>query len=117
MLQVVEQSHCLELVKAQRLKEIDSMMNAVDNLHKDMSEKRIKKREQAVNSQNRKPGVQAVNDEIGDVVLVARRTSKGGDTFRVNWTGPRHVVWAASHSTFEVQNILTIKSNYNILYR
>ena len=58
-------------------------------------------------SHNRKTGVQAVNFDVGDFVLVAKRTSKGGEKLRVNWTGPRRVIRAASDSTLEIQNLLS----------
>ena len=104
---VVEHAHSLKLMKAQRLMEIDSIMKAVEAMRKGASEKLTRKREEAVKSHNRMTGVQTVNFDIGDSVLVAKRTFKGVEELRVNWIGPRRVIRVASHSTFEIQNQLT----------
>ena len=96
----------LGFVKAQKLVRTDSLIKAIDDLHRNVSETRTRKRKQALENHNKRTGVHEVNFDVGDFVLVADSEGKSGNKLRVRWKGPRRVVRCESALVYEVEDLL-----------
>ena len=70
-------------MKAQRLVHTDSLIKALDDLHLNVSETTTRKRQQALESHNKRTGVRKVNFDVGDYVLVADSEGKSGNKLKV----------------------------------
>ena len=96
----------LDFVQTQRLINVSRLIDALDAMHKDVSKRKTKLREQAVVRHNEKTHVQAVNFELGDFVLVAKRVSQDGHKLRVRWLGPRRISAIHSAHVYETQDLI-----------
>ena len=86
--------------------EVDSMLKALDEMHKEVASTLEGARGKAVDCHNRKTHVRPYNPSVGDYVVVAR--TKGPKTkMSANWVGPRRVARILSDFTVELEHLLT----------
>lgn len=97
----------LDFVKAQRLIRVEQLRIAIDKIHKEVSARRTRRRNDAVKRHNERTHVKPVNFEIGDFVMVAKRDKKDGHKLRVVWSGPRRVTRAISELVYECEDLIT----------
>lgn len=85
---------------------VDNLLSALDEVHKDVSERRTKSRQSAIERHNLRINTKTANFSIGDFVLVAKQYSHDGPKLRMKWIGPQRVTKVISNSVFEYQDIL-----------
>ena len=73
----------IELTRARCLINAEALEFSLDAMHKDVSERRTRHREQASARHNALTHVRAINFEVGDFVLVAKREHNDGHKLRV----------------------------------
>ena len=100
----------LSETRAQRLINVESLEKRIEEMHKEVAERRTRQREQQTQRHNAKTNVRAVNFDIGDFVLVAKREQNDGHKVRVTWRGPRRVTRAVSDLIFECEDLLSGES-------
>ena len=79
----------LQVIKAMN---VEDLMTTLQEMHRDVAERRNTRREAAVASHNAKTNVMPANFSIGDFVLVARRIENDGHKLRLQWLGPQRIV-------------------------
>jgi hypothetical protein len=94
-------------IKQRQLVNIEQLQNAVDSIHKKAQDIADERRAKSRQSRALTKGVQTPNLDIGDYVLVAKRTFHAGEKLTLRWRGPRRVVAALSDHVFEVQDLET----------
>ena len=108
---VVGEVRSVEEVQATRVLQATELEQALDDIHRDVSIRRTKAREEAVKRHNEKTNVKLVNFSTGDYVLVAKRQAKDGRKLQVQWHGPQQIAKATSDNVFEVKDLLTGKTS------
>lgn len=96
----------LDFVKSQRIIHIEAIAKALDEIHRDISKRKNKLTEDAIHRQNARTHVRSINFEIGDFVLVVKRSEKQGNNLRVTWKGPRRISRVASELIFECEDFI-----------
>ena len=82
------------------------MLEALDNMHKEVSGILSETRAKAVDRHNRKTHIRPYSPTVGDYVVVAR--TRGARTkMSCNWIGPRRVTRILSDFTVEIEHLLT----------
>ena len=81
-----------DFIKLQKLVNIERMIGALDDMHRDIVTRRSRKRKAGVAAHNARTHVQPINFEIGDHVLVAQRESKKGNKLQVKWRVPWRIL-------------------------
>lgn len=104
----------IDVIKAKRIMKADSLIKALDEIHRDTRLRRTKTREVAVTRHNEKTHVQPVNFGVGDYVLVGQRTGKHGHKLLVTWRGPQRITRVMSNFVFECQDL--ISSSFSLLH-
>ena len=99
----------LEFIKAQRIINVQSLIKAVDLLHRRVDAARTRKREASILTHNLKTNIQAVNFEIGEFVLVADVLSSSRSKLKVQWKGPQRVIRTVSPFVSTVQDLVSGK--------
>ena len=85
---------------------IDNLLASLDDLHKDVSERRTKARDAQIKKHNLQTHVRSANFSVGDFVLVAKEKARSGPKLHVQWIGPRRVTRVHSPTVFEVQDLI-----------
>eukprot|EP00171_Calliarthron_tuberculosum_P005687 IDg5687t1 len=96
---------CLKF-KLSKKTSINSMLAALDKMHKDVGNSLVRNRKQVIDRHNAKTHVNKYNPTVGDYVVVAR-TQGPRTKMSANWVGPRRVVRVMSGFTAEVEHLLT----------
>ena len=103
----ISEAKDLASVNVQRIANTDRLIRALASLHKEVHERKTKRRTDAIKRHNAQTHVQEVNFEVGDFVLVAKREKDDGHKLRVTWQGPRRVVRAVSDLVFECEDLIS----------
>eukprot|EP00172_Hildenbrandia_rubra_P002599 Plantae.Rhodophyta-Hildenbrandia_rubra.ctg3560.p1 GENE.Plantae.Rhodophyta-Hildenbrandia_rubra.ctg3560~~Plantae.Rhodophyta-Hildenbrandia_rubra.ctg3560.p1 ORF type:complete len:305 (+),score=28.60 Plantae.Rhodophyta-Hildenbrandia_rubra.ctg3560:801-1715(+) len=106
-----EEMQSIDFLKAKRITKVENLIKALDEMHKDISKRRTKKRKDAVRRHNERTHMQPVNFELGDFVLVAKKDAHDGRKLQVTWKGPRRVSRAVSDLIYECEDLITGKKN------
>jgi len=93
--------------KAAQLIHIESVHKALDSMHRDIAQRRSRRREEAISVHNAKTHIKPINFDVGDFVLVAKRSTCHGKKLRLKWTGPRRIIRVVSDFIFEVEDLIT----------
>jgi RNase H-like domain found in reverse transcriptase/Integrase zinc binding domain/Chromo (CHRromatin Organisation MOdifier) domain len=93
----------LELVRARQLMHVDTLHQALEDMHRDVAAARSRAQQSATNSHNAKTNVRTVNFDVGDFVLVAEEKKRRGDKLRLKWRGPRRIVAAHADTVFDIE--------------
>ena len=99
---------CLRLIKPQMMQQlkVDSLLKALDEMHKEVNETLTSTRENAVERHNRRTHIRPYKPTVGDYVVVAR--IRGPRTkVSANWIGPRRIINVLFDFTAEVEHLLT----------
>lgn len=96
----------VDFIKAQRIIGISRLSDAIDLIHKTVSARRTRRREDAIRQHNAQTHIKEINFEIGDFVMVAKRQKHDGHKLRVVWNGPRQVVKAVSDLVYECEDLV-----------
>lgn len=96
----------IDFIRAQQLIKIDRLAGKLDKMHRDVAQRKTKHRQAAIERHNKRTHVRATNFQVGDFVLVAKRSQKDGHKLRVTWTRPRRVTRAVSDLIFECQDLI-----------
>ena len=107
-LPMAEFRHCPSLTeaRARQVMQIESVQNALDDMHRDVSDRVDARRRRAIADHNERTGVQPVNFARGDFVLV-RRAVDHGHKLNYRWVGPRRVLAEISPLVFETEDMVT----------
>ena len=97
----------IEFVDAQRIANTERLIRTLSYMHKEVRERRTKKRLDAIKRHNANTCVQEVNFNVGDFVLVAKREKDDGHKLRVTWQGPRRIIRAVSELVFECEDLIS----------
>ena len=97
----------LRFVEAQKISNADRLIRLLSRMHKEVHERRTKKRLDAIKRHNAKTSVQEVNVDIGDFVLVVKIGKDDNHKLRVAWQGPHRVVRAVSELVFECEDLIS----------
>lgn len=108
-----KQARSQDVIRVQRLVNIEATHSVLSRLHKDVKDKATASRKRMVASHNRKTRIQPVSFQVGDFVLV-RRAVKKGHKLKFLWIGPRRVTAAKSGLVFEVEYLL--KGQRNVVH-
>jgi len=76
-------------------------------MHRDIAQRRSRRREEAISVHNAKTHIKPINFDVGDFVLVAKRSTCHGKKRRLKWTGPRRIIRVVSDFIFEVEDLIT----------
>jgi Chromo (CHRromatin Organisation MOdifier) domain len=96
----------LDIIKAQKLMEVEKLSKAMTEIHAQVAEKATRDRNAAIQKHNDKKHVRSPNFQVGDYVLVAELRKSGVSNFQVKWKGPRRVASVESDYVFVVENLL-----------
>lgn len=88
---------------------IDDLLQCIDEMHKNVEMQNIENRRRQIRAHNKKTGIQEINFEVGDFVLV-RAVRKQQHKLSFNWVGPRRIIRTSGHCTFIVENIINGKT-------
>jgi Chromo (CHRromatin Organisation MOdifier) domain len=97
----------LDLIKAQKLMEVEKLSKAMAEIHAQVAEKATRDRKAAIQKHNDKTHVRSPNFQVGDDVLVAEHRKSGASKLQVKWKGPRRVASVEFDYVFVVENLLT----------
>jgi hypothetical protein len=97
----------LDFIRAQRLKELEKLSNAMTEIHAQVADKATRDRKAAIQNHNDKTHVRLPKFQVSDYVLVAEQRKSGVSKLQVKWKGPRRVASVESDYLFVVENILT----------
>ena len=86
--------------RALKLMNTERLLKVLDEIHKDVSERRPKHRDAAIRQHNEKTGVKHANFMVGDFVLMARTDPMAGSKLKVKWVGPQRVSCIESEWVF-----------------
>lgn len=81
----------MEDVAGQQLKQVQSLVRCMDEIHKTAKKKADDERERKVNVWNNRTGTRSVNFDVGDYVLRGLLKKESTKKLSVNWTGPFQV--------------------------
>ena len=96
-------------VAVKKILQCNELLEALDNIHKDVYSRRDKALEAAIQRHNEQTGVRSINFSIGDFVLVAKSNATDGHKLQVKWCGPQRIIGANSDSIFECQDLINSK--------
>jgi RNase H-like domain found in reverse transcriptase/Reverse transcriptase (RNA-dependent DNA polymerase)/Integrase core domain/Integrase zinc binding domain/Chromo (CHRromatin Organisation MOdifier) domain len=94
-------------IQLQQALSIEHLRAAVDGIHKEATDASSVRRAAARKRRTEHSGVQPPNFEVGDFVLVSKRTFHTNEKLTLRWRGPRRVVGTLSDYVFEVQDLET----------
>jgi Integrase core domain/Integrase zinc binding domain len=103
----------LDVIKAQKLMEVEKLSKAITEIHAQVAEKATRDRKAAIQKHNDKKltdktHVRSPNFfQVGDYLLVAEHRRSGTSRLQVKWKGPRRVASVESDYVFVVENLLT----------
>jgi hypothetical protein len=97
----------LDLIKAQKLMEIEKLSRDIMEIHAQEAEKATRDSKAAIQKHNDEMHVRSPNYQVGDYVLVAEHRKSGVSKLQVKWKGPRRVASLESDNEFVVDNLLT----------
>lgn len=100
----------IEEVRLKQVINLPNIRDALDCIHKDVKDRSDKKRKTAIDAHNRRTGVRPINFGEGDFVLKGRLNRHQGRKPCLKWTGPYRVIGYMSDYIFEVEDILSKKS-------
>lgn len=95
-------------VRARQVIVIDRVQAALNDMHKDVSERCDSARARQILKHNAKTNVLPANFAVGDMVLV-RRAQKKGHKLQFVWKGPRRISRVKSKWVFEVEDLIEKK--------
>jgi len=97
----------IEDIRTSQRNKLESLVSALDDMHKQVSEASAKKRQSAVNAHNRKTHVRPINFTEGDYVLRGILQSKTGRKPSLKWNGPFIVRECRSDYIFVIEDLVT----------
>jgi hypothetical protein len=97
----------LDLIKAQKLMEVEKMSKAMTEIRAQVAEKATCDSKAAIQKHNDNTHVRSPNFQVVDYVLVAEHRKNGVSKFQVKWKGSRRVAGVESDYVFVVENLLT----------
>ena len=100
-------SATLEQIERSQREYVAAARDAMDQMHKQLSEKNQKKRDRARSLQAKKKGVQSANFVVGDYVLYQDVWPHKREKLRTTWCGPAVVSAVVSNWVYEIQNLVT----------
>lgn len=108
-------------VRARQLVDIRELQNALESMHKGVTDRTTLSRRKQVELHNRLTNIQPVNFSVGDFVLV-RRATASAHKLGFKWIGPRRIREVKSELVFEVEDLLhgkteTVHARRLLLYR
>jgi hypothetical protein len=98
-----------DLIKAQKLVEVDKLSKVMTEIHAQVAEKATRDRKAAIQKHNEKTHVRSPNLQVGYDVLVAEHRKSGTSKLQVKWKGPRRVASVESDYVLVMENLLTKK--------
>ena len=98
-------------IRLSQLNSINVLQDALQNMHKDVAERSTKKRQQAVDSHNRKTGVRPINFSEGDFVLRGTLQRERARKPSLRWNGPFRVLECRSEYVFLIESLLDGKKS------
>lgn len=101
------QVRSVEDIDKTQQEQLSHLLASLESMHKEVAQKSSKKRQQAVQSHNRKTKVKPVNFVEGDFVLRAIMQRERSKKPSLKWLGPYRVTQCRSDYIFLVENILT----------
>ena len=99
------QEATLEEIQTAQKQHIEDLQQALDKMHKAMSEENEKKRSKAREQHGKQS--QMAQFDIGDYVLYADVWSTTRSKLKVRWSGPAQVTATVSNWIFEIRNLIT----------
>lgn len=99
-------SASVDKARAMQALELEPLLEALDDMHKNVNAVLSESRKKAVERHNRKTHIRACNPSVGDYVVVSRDCGPRTKMF-ANWVGPRRIVRILSYFTFKVEHLLT----------
>ena len=90
---------------ARQVAEIDKVLTAVEQMHREMSESVSKARRKRIEAQNRSIHVRACNFDIGDYVLWGTIQKRRLPKLNLRWKGPYQVTQALPDFLFIVKDL------------
>jgi hypothetical protein len=100
-----------DVIKAQKLMEVEKLSKAMTEIHARVAEKTTRDRKDAIQNHNDKTHVRSPNFQVGDYVLVAEHRKCGVSKLHVKWKGPRRVASVESDYVFVAENLLRRELN------
>ena len=97
----------IEAIKAKRIIKTDSLIKALDEMHRETRLRRTKAREAAFTRHNEKTHAQPVKFGVGDYFLVVQKTGKRCHKLLVTWRGPQRITRVMSDFIFECQDLIS----------
>jgi hypothetical protein len=97
----------LDIIKAQKLMEVEKLSKAMTGIHAQVAEKAMRDRKAAIKKHNDKTLVRSPNLQVGDYVLVAEHRRSSTSKLQFKWKGLRRVASVESDYVFVVENLLT----------
>ena len=99
--------HSLDEVRTRQRLKVQSIQNALEEMHKDVAGRKSKSRQRAIESFNRKVGVRPVNFTEGDFVLRGVMERERAKKPALRWKGPYRVVRCLSDYIFVIEHLIT----------
>jgi hypothetical protein len=81
----------LDIIKAQKLMEVEKLSKSMTEIHAQVAEKATRDRKAAIYKHNDKTHVRSPNLQVEDYVLVAEQRYSSTYKLQVKWKGPRRV--------------------------
>lgn len=104
--------HCtLEHARAVQLAQVNTLMDAMDNMHRDIADKTGKARAKQIQKHNIRTHVKPCNFDVGDYVLRSFSEKLITKKLSFRWRGPFQVTKVLSDFLFEVEDIRSKKRN------
>lgn len=95
----------IDEARARQLANLEKVIAALEQMHREVFESTSKAREQSVKSHNARTNVRAYNLHVGDFVLRGVLQNKKGSKLSLRWKGPFQVTRVMSDFLFEVKDI------------
>ena len=86
---------------------MEELRVSVDAIHKTASSTANDRRSRVASRRDQSREVERANLDIGDFVLVAKRSFRSGEKLSLRWRGPCRVVGTLSDYVFEVEDMIT----------
>lgn len=99
----------IALERSNALIDLDKVRASLDDMHRTCAESSSKCRKSAVESHNRRTGVQEINFDIGYIVLKALLQRQVGPKISLRWRAPYKITMVKDHYIFEITDFLTVK--------
>lgn len=103
----VTKVYSIDAVRASQLSNVEVMHRTLEEMHKDVTNRSTKKREEAVKRHNKNTGVKPVNFSEGDYVLKGLLRRQRGRKPSLRWNGPYRVVEVKSDYIFVIEDLLS----------